>query len=101
MNLLEESAGKAEVSFWPSHRHHYLKRGSEKPAYYRIEPPPGVLQWNGIDDAREVWIEDARGRESDFTLDLVKAATASPIFTIPRRSSVSTILRSSGCRGMR
>ena len=21
---------------------HYLKRGSEKPAYYRIEPPPGV-----------------------------------------------------------
>lgn len=60
---------------------HYLKRGTEKPTYYRIEPPPGVPQWNGIDDPRDVWIEDARGRESEFTLDrngfcLVKAPTA-------------------------
>jgi hypothetical protein len=60
---------------------HYLKRGSEKPAYYRIEPPPGVPRWNGIDDPREMSIEDARGRESEFTLDrngfaLVKAPTA-------------------------
>lgn len=59
---------------------HYLKRGAEKPAFYRIDPPPGVPQWNGIDDPREVPIEDARGRESEFTLDrngfaLVKAPT--------------------------
>ncbi|WP_407181562.1 CmcJ/NvfI family oxidoreductase [Bradyrhizobium sp. STM 3562] len=60
---------------------HYLKRGPEKPTFYRIDPPPGVPQWNGIDDEREVQIEDARGRESEFTLDrngfsLVKAPTA-------------------------
>src|SRR5207248_2026518 len=41
---------------------HYLKRGTEKPASYRIEPPPGVPRWNGIDDPHEVTIEDARGR---------------------------------------
>src|SRR5438132_6744188 len=41
---------------------HYLKRGAEKPASYRIEPPPGVPRWNGIDDPHEVTIEDARGR---------------------------------------
>jgi hypothetical protein len=57
---------------------HYLKRGPEKPTFYRIDPPPGVPQWNGIDDEREVQIEDARGRESEFSLDrngfaLVKA----------------------------
>ena len=38
-------------------------------------------KWNGIDDPREVTIEDARGRESEFTLDsngfaLIKAPTA-------------------------
>src|ERR1700739_3125695 len=60
---------------------HYLKRGSEKPAAYRIEPPPGVPRWNGLDDPHEVTIEDARDRESEFTLDrngfaLVKAPTA-------------------------
>src|SRR5580704_11310954 len=60
---------------------HYLKRGPEKPTFYRIDPPPGVPQWNGIDDEREVRIEDARGRESEFTLDrngfaLVKSLTA-------------------------
>ncbi|MDH2384362.1 CmcJ/NvfI family oxidoreductase [Bradyrhizobium sp. CER78] len=60
---------------------HYLKRGGEKPTFYRIEPPPGVPQWNGIDDEREVTIEDARGRESEFSLDrngfsLVNAPTA-------------------------
>jgi hypothetical protein len=58
----------------------YLKRGAEKPTYYRVDPPPGVPQWNGIEDEREVKIEDARGRESEFTLDrngfaLVKAPT--------------------------
>jgi hypothetical protein len=62
-------------------RLHYLKRGPEKPTFYRIDPPPGVPQWNGIDDEREVRIEDARGRDSEFTLDrngftLVKAPTA-------------------------
>lgn len=60
---------------------YYLKRGPEKPTYYRIDPPPGVPRWNGIDDPHEVPIEDARGRESEFTLDrngfaLVKSPTA-------------------------
>jgi hypothetical protein len=59
---------------------HYLKRGLEKPTFYRIDPPPGIPQWNGVDDEREVRIEDARGRESEFTLDrngfaLAKAPT--------------------------
>src|ERR1700693_5261302 len=66
----------------------YLKRGAEKPAYYRIEPPPGVPRSNGINDPREVTIEDARGRESEFTLDrngfaLVKAPTAVADFYDP------------------
>jgi hypothetical protein len=59
---------------------HYLKRTAEKPARYVMEPPPGVPQWNGIDDPRQVTIEDARGREAEFSLDrngfaLVKAPT--------------------------
>ena len=67
---------------------HYLERGTEKPARYRIEPPPGVPRWNGIDDPREVRIEDGRGRESEFTLDrngfaLVKAPTAMTNFYSP------------------
>lgn len=48
---------------------HYLRRGPEKPVRYVGDPPPGVPQWNGIDDPREVPIEDGRGREQDFTLD--------------------------------
>jgi hypothetical protein len=48
---------------------HYLKRGAEKPTRYVEEPPPGVPAWNGIDDPHEIRIEDARGRESEFTLD--------------------------------
>jgi len=48
---------------------HYLVRTSEKPARYVEEPPPGVPQWNGIDDPHEIRIEDARGREGEFTLD--------------------------------
>jgi hypothetical protein len=48
---------------------HYLKRGPEKPVRYVNDPPPGVPAWNGIDDPREVRIEDARGRESEFLLD--------------------------------
>src|SRR6266566_135480 len=73
---------------------HYLKRGTEKPASYRIEPPPGVPRWNGIDDPRDVTIEDARGRKAEFTLDrngfaLVKAPTAIADFYppdhVPRR----------------
>ncbi len=60
---------------------HYLKRGAEKPARYVSEPPAGVPQWNGIDDPHEMRIEDARGREAEFTLDrngfaLVTAPTA-------------------------
>lgn len=48
---------------------HYLKRGPEKPVRYVDDPPPGVAQWNGIDDPRELRIEDARGREHEFSLD--------------------------------
>jgi hypothetical protein len=67
---------------------HYLGRGGEKPARYRIEPPPGVPRWNGIDDPREVRIEDARGRESEFTLArngfaLIRAPTAMTDFYSP------------------
>jgi len=47
----------------------YLKRGPQKPVYYRVDPPPGVPRWNGIDDPREMRVEDGRGRESEFTLD--------------------------------
>src|SRR6266851_4898080 len=59
---------------------HYLKRGAERPVRYVDDPPPGVPQWNGIDDPRQIRIEDARGREHEFTLDrngfaLVKAPT--------------------------
>src|SRR6516225_6387146 len=59
----------------------YLKRGPEKPARYLFDPPPGVPVWNGIDDPRASRIEDARGREAEFTLDrngfaLVTAPTA-------------------------
>src|SRR5690349_82962 len=60
---------------------HYLIRTAEKPARYVTEPPPGVPQWNGVDDPHTVRIEDARGRESEFTLDrngftLIKAPTS-------------------------
>ncbi len=48
---------------------HYLKRGAEKPTRYAGEPPPGVPDWNGIDDPQPVRIEDARGREAEFGLD--------------------------------
>jgi hypothetical protein len=69
---------------------HYLKRGAEKPVYYRIDPPAGEPRWNGIDDPREIQIEDARGREQDFTLDrngfaLVKAPTAVADFYDPEQ----------------
>ena len=60
---------------------HYLIRTAEKPTRYVMEPPPGVPAWNGIDDPHTVLIEDARGREPEFTLDrngftLIKAPTA-------------------------
>src|ERR1700734_3935993 len=48
---------------------HYLVRGAEKPVRYVDEPPPGANAYNGIDDPHEVRIEDARGREAEFTLD--------------------------------
>src|ERR1700758_3370465 len=60
---------------------HYLIRGNEKPAAYRIKPPPGVPRWNGTDDPHEVTIEDARGREAEFAL--VKAPTAVTNFYDP------------------
>jgi hypothetical protein len=67
---------------------HYLKRTVEKPARYVMEPPPGVPQWNGIDDPHTVRIEDARGREAEFTLDrngfaLISAPTAVADFYSP------------------
>ena len=60
---------------------HYLKRTAEKPARYVSEPPPGVPVWNGVEDPHMVTIDDARGRELEFTLDrngfaLLKAPTA-------------------------
>ncbi|MBV8167215.1 MAG: methyltransferase [Alphaproteobacteria bacterium] len=48
---------------------HYLKRGTEKPTRYVGAPPPGVPQWNGIDDPHPIEIQDARGREAEFSLD--------------------------------
>lgn len=47
----------------------YLERGNERPVRYVETPPAGVPQWNGIDDPREIRIEDARGHEDEFTLD--------------------------------
>lgn len=38
---------------------HYLKRGVDKPTRYVEDPPPGVPQWNGIDNSRQIAIEDA------------------------------------------
>jgi hypothetical protein len=60
---------------------HYLIRTADKPTRYVMDPPPGVSVWNGIDDPHMVTIEDARGREPDFTLDrngfaLINAPTA-------------------------
>lgn len=48
---------------------HYLKRGPEKPVRYVFDPPPGVPQWNGIDDPRRIAIADARGRAGEFAPD--------------------------------
>ena len=67
---------------------HYLKRGAEKPTRYVEDPPPGVPQWNGIDDPRQIRIEDARGRESEFTLDrngfaIIKSSSAVGDFYSP------------------
>jgi hypothetical protein len=67
---------------------HYLQRGAERPARYVTEPPPGAPAWNGIDDPHAVTIEDARGREAEFTLDrngfaLIKARTAVADFYSP------------------
>jgi hypothetical protein len=60
---------------------HYLTRTAEKPTRYVMDPPSGVPGWNGIDDPHTVLIRDARGHESEFTLDrngftLIKAPTA-------------------------
>jgi hypothetical protein len=59
---------------------HYQVRTDQKPERYVGEAPPGVTPFEGIDDPHDVRIEDARGREADFTLDgngfqLVKAPT--------------------------
>jgi hypothetical protein len=48
---------------------HYLQRTAQRPVRYAGEPPPGAVAWNGIDDPRDVLIEDGRGREAEFTLD--------------------------------
>lgn len=67
---------------------HYLLRGPERPVRYVDEPPAGAARYNGIDDPREVRIEDARGRENEFTLDrngfeLVRAPTQVQDFYSP------------------
>lgn len=59
---------------------HYLVRGAEKPVRYVGDVPDGASRYNGIDDPHDVRIEDARGRENEFTLDrngfqLVRAPT--------------------------
>src|SRR5689334_6991098 len=72
VTLSEDSAMPLDAAVTPktlTSTLHYLQRGTEKPARYRIEPPPGVPRWNGTDDPREVTIEDARGRAAEFTLD--------------------------------
>lgn len=48
---------------------YYTRRAAERPVRYVGEPPPGVPAWTGIDDPREVAIDDVRGREAEFTLD--------------------------------
>jgi hypothetical protein len=48
---------------------HYLRRAAQRPVRYVGEPPPGAVSWDGIDDPRDVLIEDARGREAEFSLD--------------------------------
>lgn len=48
---------------------HYQVRGDRKPERYTFEPPSGVIPNIGVDDPREVQIEDARGRAAEFTLD--------------------------------
>jgi hypothetical protein len=77
---------------------HYLKRDTERPASYRIEPPPGVPRWNGTGDPHAVTIEDARCREAEFTLDrnvfaLVKAPTGER-FLLARRDQTRLLLGS-------
>lgn len=67
---------------------HYLQRTTERPVRYVGTPPPGAAEWNGIDDPRAVRIEDARGREAEFTLDrngfqLVKAPSRVGDFYAP------------------
>lgn len=69
---------------------HYQVRTDRKPVYYVDEPPAGEANWDGIDDPREVRIEDARGRESEFTLDrngfaLLKAPTQVSDFYSPEQ----------------
>jgi hypothetical protein len=59
---------------------YYQVRTDRKPERYVGEPPPGVVPFTGIDDPREVLIQDGRGRETEFSLDrngfqLVRAPT--------------------------
>jgi hypothetical protein len=67
---------------------HYLVRTGEKPVRYVGETPPGAAPYNGIDDPHEVRIDDARGRETEFSLDrngftLVQAPTQVKDFYSP------------------
>jgi hypothetical protein len=59
---------------------HYTVRTGQRPVSYVGTPPPGEPQWSGVDDPRQIRIEDARGREREFNVDrngfqLVKAPT--------------------------
>jgi hypothetical protein len=46
----------------------YLSASAEKPARYLYDRP-GLPQWTGVDDPRDMPIADARGREGEFSLD--------------------------------
>src|SRR6202049_423182 len=81
---------------------HYQVRTARKPVCYVDQPPPGEATWNGIDDPREVRIEDARGRESEFTLDrngfaFAKAPTAVADFYDEQGSGASTTRKCNNC----
>jgi hypothetical protein len=92
--VIKDVCDAACVSVSPKHvtaTLHDLVRGTEKLVSYVNEPPPGADAYNGIDDPHEVRIEDARGREAEFTLDrngfaLVNAPTRVSDFYSPEEA---------------
>jgi hypothetical protein len=64
---------------------HYLQRTAQRPVRYAGEPPPGAVAWNGIDDPRDVLIEDGR----DARRNSPSTATALPCCAPQPRSATS------------